>query len=159
MNESQRTRDLLAELRQDPGLTIIKHCDRFTKGVPDTSVTGYMRTTWLEFKDPPVRVDLMNYIRESMLQLHLMCELDKPNGFAHYCIWRGNRLQVWRPRALMLLARQHRSEKDMVLKDVVNTTPPMVIMDDLLYSPTTVGGIRFEDAGYKVLRRILTRSQ
>lgn len=35
------------------GFVIIKHGDGFTSGVPDVSITGNRRTSWLEFKHGP----------------------------------------------------------------------------------------------------------
>ncbi len=50
-SESRETRDLVQELkRQRPEWVIQKHSDRFSKGVPDVSISHDRRTLWLERK-------------------------------------------------------------------------------------------------------------
>lgn len=53
MNESKFTQGLHAKLKEDlgPKCMVLKHSDRFTKGVPDSSVSGEgNRTFWFEIK-------------------------------------------------------------------------------------------------------------
>jgi hypothetical protein len=53
MRESQLTADLHKHLRNlEKSWEIIKHSDRFTSGIPDTSVnTPLNRTVWMEVKE------------------------------------------------------------------------------------------------------------
>ncbi len=118
MSESTRTRTLLTTLRGASDLVTLKHSDRFTTGIPDLSVTGHGRTSWLELKDPPVKVDLLNYVRESMSQLVTMCRLDYPTGWAHYIIWRKDRLCLWAPYQLLQYVRDVATEAHITYKDV-----------------------------------------
>lgn len=56
MNESQFTRELFELVRRklsnlyDPPPVIFKHADRWTKGIPDVSITMNGKTTWYEVK-------------------------------------------------------------------------------------------------------------
>lgn len=50
MTESSLTQDLLADLKLFRGWTVLKHCDRFTKGIPDLTVSHKIRTAWVEVK-------------------------------------------------------------------------------------------------------------
>jgi len=56
MTESQFQSRLLKALRSHPALkdaVIFKHSDRFSRGIPDFSVTVNARTTWWEVKVAP----------------------------------------------------------------------------------------------------------
>lgn len=49
--ESDLTQKLLQAIRlKQPTWTIIKHCDRFTTGIPDFSVSLGLHTIWVEVK-------------------------------------------------------------------------------------------------------------
>lgn len=50
MTESSLTQDLLMYLKSRARWTVLKHCDRFTKGIPDLSVSNGIRTFWIEVK-------------------------------------------------------------------------------------------------------------
>jgi len=51
MTETVLVSALVQTLRKAfPSFVIFKHADKFTFGVPDISVTGRMKTTWLEVK-------------------------------------------------------------------------------------------------------------
>lgn len=59
MNESTYTQDLLAKIRaKHPEWVVLKHCDRFTKGIPDLSVSNGLKTLWLEVKHAKASQDL-----------------------------------------------------------------------------------------------------
>jgi hypothetical protein len=51
MNEAALKSKLVKEFRDSlPSYVTIRHEDRFTHGIPDISVTGNKRTTWIEVK-------------------------------------------------------------------------------------------------------------
>jgi hypothetical protein len=127
VNESQHTQIFLTQLRADPNLVVFKHCDRFTKDIPDASVTGYHRTTWLEFKAPPAKVDLIRYIGESLSQLHTMCRLAKADR-AFYITWRKKQVALWHPVTLMNYVRTGTPEDQIRYHDVVIWDELMVLL-------------------------------
>ena len=124
--------------------------------MPDTSVTGYGRTTWLEFKAPPKGRKILEYISHSMNQLHTMCRLDKPAGLAHYVIWDQERhMSLWRPVALMFLIRQNKFYDPLPLTRAQHVSCRKVIINRL-YDPMTLGGLSFGKRGYEILQTLLT---
>lgn len=64
VTESQFTGRLLKELRLrlGPSAVILKHCDRYTSGVPDVSVTLNDHTLWLEIKVAPYKLTRLQTI-------------------------------------------------------------------------------------------------
>lgn len=51
MSEKKFIKKVIAHLRSAmPGAVVIRHEDKFTKGIPDASITAGGRTVWLEFK-------------------------------------------------------------------------------------------------------------
>lgn len=63
MTESKFTHELMADLRGLTGGHVLKHCDRFTGGIPDLSVTVHGLTTWIEVKVDeykPTKLQLWN---------------------------------------------------------------------------------------------------
>ena len=80
MNESSLTQSFQKDLR-DRGYFVMKHSDRFTKGVPDTSASKHGVTTWLEFK----AIKLKRYKRsfdwsrviDNQVQLATMVSLER----------------------------------------------------------------------------------
>ena len=93
MSEKKFIRTAMEQLRREiPEAVVIRHEDKFTKGVPDVSVTGFRRTLWLEFKwVPKLPFDkLYNNVKLPkktfpILQLHQMKKLSNL-GSARYVI-------------------------------------------------------------------------
>lgn len=50
MTERYVTERLMEQFKQLPEWEVIKHADKFTSGIPDMSVSGNGRTSWLELK-------------------------------------------------------------------------------------------------------------
>jgi hypothetical protein len=51
MAEADVTQTVMTELKKRlPSLTFIKHCDRFTTGIPDLSISWARTTVWIEVK-------------------------------------------------------------------------------------------------------------
>lgn len=51
--EAELTTKHTSQLRKDhPTWVVLKHCDRFTSGIPDVSVSyiGELKTVWIEYK-------------------------------------------------------------------------------------------------------------
>jgi hypothetical protein len=83
MSESLLTRQLMKKLRAElPTFVVLKHADGWTSGVPDVSVTGNGRTTWLEVK----LVELRGII-ETKLQRFQMERLERNGGTAFYVMY------------------------------------------------------------------------
>lgn len=89
MTENQRTRQLLAAIRQRyPHATCYKHNDQMTSGVPDASVTMSGRTLWIEAKRGRLKL--------TAIQRRTLAKLDKgsdgravavvfePTGWPHF---------------------------------------------------------------------------
>lgn len=66
-----------------PGYVIIKHHDTITAGVPDLSVTGRGRTTWLEVKYANPKIYFRGAQSELMKKLYA-------SGSAFYVVYREN---------------------------------------------------------------------
>jgi len=50
-NESQLAKKFMNKLKEKiPSAVIFRHCERYTRGVPDYSVTLGKKTAWIEFK-------------------------------------------------------------------------------------------------------------
>jgi hypothetical protein len=84
MTESDYTRKVLKVLENFRGV-VTKHSDRYTKGVPDLSATGYSQTWWCEIKvaeDKPGE-QFPRYrerVMEDLVQFMLMRRLEKFSG-------------------------------------------------------------------------------
>lgn len=78
--ESQQTADLVQEFRKsNPTWVVLKHSDRFVKGIPDVSISQGRRTLWLERK----RLNKKSQVLErpgtwvdNLVQLELLTRLD-----------------------------------------------------------------------------------
>jgi hypothetical protein len=89
--ESTLTQQFQAELKRRR-FKVFKHCDKFTKGVPDTSASRNHKTTWYEFK----KLDVKKWITEldwnrvidkdSMVQLANMVDLER-DAIAFYVLF------------------------------------------------------------------------
>lgn len=81
-NESEMARHLKAAAEATHReWVVLKHCDRFTKGIPDFSFSLGERTVWVEQKHVRSRRELfqpMSWAWASPVQLHLAAKL---NGF------------------------------------------------------------------------------
>ncbi len=122
-------------------------------------MTGYMRTTWLEMKAPPPGKNVLRYVAASMSQLHTMCRLDRPNGWAHYIIWDEDRnLTIWRPKDLMFRIRNERFDDAIEYRRIDTTKgyPKRQHLISLLYDVASVGPLRFNVRGYDIIQRLLT---
>lgn len=81
--ESQETQDLIKDLKERrPEWVIIKHSDRFNKGIPDLSISHDRRTLWLERKrlKPNQRLDKPCQWVDNLVQLETLVKL---NGWYH----------------------------------------------------------------------------
>jgi len=86
INEAKLTLALVKALKKGlPGYVIIKHHDQITAGVPDISVTGRRKTTWLELKyaNPGI---IARGIQDKMMR-----DLGVA-GSAFYVVYRANKL-------------------------------------------------------------------
>jgi hypothetical protein len=107
MDESGLARKVI-DVFADKPFEVIKHADRFRKGVPDFSVTGQSQTWWLEIKiiedkwsgkyniDVPFRARVM----EDIVQFMTMRRLSKrSDGRAFYLAydWDTKQFHVTKP--------------------------------------------------------------
>ena len=101
MNERKITEEVLAELRKLRGAVVLKHADRFTKGVPDLSVSVLGGTSWIELKYLRKKARLRDVV--DTLQLTLCHELaTTTNGRCWVVVFEEEprRVTVWQPQAL-----------------------------------------------------------
>lgn len=68
-----------------PGCVLIRHEDVRTSGIPDFSLTGYMRTSWWEVKHGTPKFDSTGIQELTMLRL-------AGAGFARYIIYDENKV-------------------------------------------------------------------
>lgn len=116
MDESSVSSDFMALLRKDPERPeVIKHKDSTMIGLVDCSVTGWGRTTWIEFKflrptpswDMGDTVFLMEralrQAKESKTQYDLAGRLMKKGRF-FYMTWvkKSKRILFWLPGGVLL---------------------------------------------------------
>lgn len=78
MTESQNTQELLKQIKAyvPPGILVLKHCDRFTAGVPDLSISSGRTTLWVECKMLRGNADLEpRLFVDSQVQLEYACRV------------------------------------------------------------------------------------
>lgn len=102
--ESDHTQEIIKRLRADlPGMSVVKHCDRFTVGVPDMSVTNpeLNLTIWIEnkkLKKPSQKLLCPAHWLDNTAQLMMSCSLG-----AYYLVldnFRGDSLFMHSRRVL-----------------------------------------------------------
>lgn len=101
MTESYLIAELIRRLHLEfPRVVVLKHCDRFTAGIPDLSVSTGGYTTWLEVKLVRPRENLWDLVRE--LQLMRLRMLDvATHGRAWLLVYYAAEAltEVWKPNA------------------------------------------------------------
>lgn len=87
MTEAQATQKLLAEIKKrHPRAVVFKHCDRFTKAIPDISITVAGRTFWLEVKLLKVRTfdEDTEWEPDNLVQAETLRRLAREGGRAFW---------------------------------------------------------------------------
>lgn len=82
--ESTLKSRFLAELRLFPGFVIIRHEDVRTSGIPDLSLTGYGKDSWIEIKHGTPDFQSEGIQELTMLRL-------AGAGYARYLIYREDK--------------------------------------------------------------------
>jgi hypothetical protein len=98
MTEGTITQDLLGYLKKYlPGAVVLKHCDRFTTGIPDLSVSFKGNTFWFEckYEDMGKATDMYVYrVLENKVQNETMRRLYRETNKAWFLIWVKMRQQL-----------------------------------------------------------------
>lgn len=83
MTEAKLTRNLLLIVGHELGGSVIfKHADRFTSGIPDSSIIWNSKTIWLEIKHANPK------IKDTGIQEHTMLRLNLASpGLAWYVVY------------------------------------------------------------------------
>lgn len=84
MTEASLKSAFVAEAKKIPGFVILRHEDKISSGMPDISVTGGGRTTWIETKYAKPRLVGSGIQELTMLRLAAA-------GVAYYLVWEEKR--------------------------------------------------------------------
>jgi len=109
MTESEYSGKIVKYLR-DMGNLTFKHCDRFTRAIPDVSSTGPMGTAWMEMKYLKRGEQFYDRAMEKKDQYFNMLALSSLSR-AFYVMGRGDKTWIFNPKIFMKRATNDELEQ------------------------------------------------